>query len=215
MQSINLNKDIRNSVIVPFDEIIYPNDRYAIYNGDYFFGAPIKFSPQFRTCSQVDKGEILTNLHYYKWTLEKLDRFGERFEHLLLSKNKGCGVSPTEAKKIRSIDSQAERFAAYASVSTGNFVNLYKSISNEWNPNISKNDIVLFKLRGGKYTIFEGRHRICILMYNFMEQARKSFKIDDKMIRKDYYSIRLRKIFKEFLWGKGFVRSCLKRKKRA
>lgn len=197
MQSVDLISEIINPVVIPFNKIVYPQDRYAIYKGVSFSDCSITLSPQFRSCAQIDRGVEIEDLHYYKWTLEKLNHFGKSFEHLLLSNGKGCGVSSAEISKLPYFESKTERFDAYASIATSKFISLYKSISDKWDPNRQYNRIIFFKLFFGKYTIYEGRHRLCILMHKLKDEEEVVFKTESGSIRSDYYFIKFKKYVKD------------------
>ncbi len=202
MQSIELSDNLKNPISIELSKIVYPNDAYAIFEGKQFSNCSILDSVHYRTCKQIEQNVAIPELLYYQWTLEKISKFGSKFTKLLLSEGKGCGVSQEDLVNVPATESNQSVNQVYANIATQKFVDLYNSISNHWDPKLGKYNIVFFKLLSGKYTIFEGRHRICILLYKLQSSGVSNFIIDSAQIRKDYYYLKFKSkisLFKKLL----------------
>lgn len=199
MRTISLNSDIKQPVRVPFDDLVYPHDEQATFDGRSFAGRPLTESIQFRTCEQLSRGVPLHSLLYYQWTVEKLSRLGQRFAELLIDEAKGCRAEPLDPEQTASF-TLTEQYPLLAESAATAFINLYDSIMEEWIPTLSANrEITFFRKFGGKFTISEGRHRIAILTYKFSSREKvDGFKIDSSLIRTDYYRYRARGALRQF-----------------
>lgn len=197
MQTIRLSSKIQQPVLVSPDALLYPNEAQAEFCGQSFAARPLRESVQYRSCEQLARGEPLEALLYYRWTLEKLARFGAWFESLLIHETKGCGVPTALVDRIQAMP-QPERHVALAHTASTAFRDLHDSIMAGWTPRpASHRDIVLFRLFGGQYTVSEGRHRLSILCYWLDHQGDGgSLVIDRGSIRNDYYWWRTRRFLR-------------------
>jgi hypothetical protein len=124
--------------------------------------------------------------------LEKIDRFGRRYEEFLFTEDKGCGVDPSRRTELFLKDAAA-RHTDLAAAATHAFISLYRSIGDSWNPAMNVRDIIFFKLFNHRYTVDEGRHRIAILLFKYSDSDFSAFKTDARLIRKDYYRVMVKK----------------------
>ena len=178
---------------MPFDALVYPCDEQAQIGGQSFAGKSITECVQYRTCEQLQQGEPLHSLLYYRWTLEKLARFGEKFEALLHHEAKGCNVTGRFPQAGVTLP-QADRYQLLAENAAAAFVSLYESVMTDWQPELSSSrNIVFFRKLGGKFTIAEGRHRLAILTFKFSDRETvEAFRTDASLVRNDYYVHRAR-----------------------
>ncbi len=195
MQQVRLTKNLSSPVSIYGKSIIYPHDDQAIYQGVSFGGKSIHECVHFKTCIQLSRRSSVKDLHYYHWTIEKLHRYGDKYEAFLTADDKGCGVDKVllDAMKDDPCDVRYEKLAVAA---TESFVKLFNSIKESWNPELITRELQFYKLFNKKFTIEEGRHRVAILSYIYGDDV--TFLIDKKNIKRGYYVNKFKKIIKRF-----------------
>lgn len=190
MRSVRITTCIRKQVLVPFASIIYPRDKQAFYQGSNFGGKSITDSVHYRSCKQITAGEETKALHYYQWTLEKLTKFGTDYERFLFAKDKGCGIDSGREAYFDSLDKESKHIAL-AEATTLSFCELFKSITEAWNPELASREVEFYRLLNNRLTIDEGRHRVAILVYKYGLAGYDAFETDSGNLKGGYYRIRL------------------------
>jgi len=191
MRTLKLTNKINNSIAISLESIIYPNDHVATYRGKSFAKKRIEQSVHFKTCNQIAKGIKINDMHYYNWMIEKLVRLGREYEDFLFYKSKGCGIDVSQKTYLDKVNKD-KRYNKMAEIVTQKFIDLYRNIIDDWNPELSTDrEITFFKI-GSKFMINEGRHRIGVLFYKCIHQGYTHFETDTKNIMKNYYMKKIR-----------------------
>lgn len=197
MRQIVLTHYIENPVVIKFKSIRYPKSDASVYNGQSFCFKTLDFSVHYRTCGQIHKGYQLHDLDYFKWTIEKIERLGEKYERFLFSPGKGCGLDPGIYVDIKGIRNVSERRATLATLSTQKFVELYDSIMTNWDPSLTTKNILFYKIINHRFVIIEGLHRLSILSYKYGGSDYDGFVTDKKNVKNGYYYNRLKNRIKK------------------
>ena len=159
---------MRNPVSIPLESIIYPRDEQAVFGTRSFALRPFSESVQFSTCGQLQLGQQLDQTDYYRWTMQKMDRFGAAFEKALFASYKGCGLSREDHGHICELPKQQRRHL-FALECSRQFALLFRSVSQGWEADRCQNTITLIELGDGRYTVHEGRHRMAVLSFLYAE----------------------------------------------
>lgn len=197
MRKIALADPIECPAIINFEDIRYPKGDASVYNGKSFGFKTLDFSVQYRTCGQLHKGFELHDLDYFKWTMQKLERLGEKYECFLFSQGKGCGLEPSIYVDIKAIRNLSERRSMLAALSTQRFVELYDSIMANWDPSLATKEILFYRIINRRFVIIEGLHRLSILFYKYHENDYDGFVTDKKNVKNGYYYNRLKNCIKK------------------
>ncbi len=198
---LELAAGIDRAQLVPFGALIYPPDRQARFRGRSFGRRPLAESVHVLTCRQFDAqsdGDVdLRETDYYHWTREKLNRFGDEYEQFLFAPDKGCAAHALDREATLALPTE-ERHDHLAAAATEGFRTLFKSVRDEgWHPERGTLPPTLFRLRGKKYTIHEGRHRLAVLRY--LNPGDVTLRVDAGQIRTDWYRLRARRSLKRLL----------------
>jgi len=199
MRKIALADPIECPTFINFEDIRYPKGDASVYNGESFGFKTLYFSVHYRTCEQIHKGFQLHDLDYFKWTMQKLERLGEKYERFLFSPGKGCGLDPNIYVDIKAIRNLSERRSMLAALSTQRFVKLYDSIMAHWDPSLTTKDILFYKIINHRFVIIEGLHRLSILFYKYRENDYDGFVTDQKNVKPGYYYVRSKQHIKRIL----------------
>lgn len=200
MRTIKLTHRFNNPIIILFDAIIYPEDRAAIFNNKPFSKKKLDYSVQYNSCKQISKGSKIIDMDYYKWTIQKLKKFGRKYENFLFSEGKGCSINALQLKNFIDLDVK-ENYNLMAQVATQQFINLFCSIMQRWNPSLSSDREITFYKVGNKFMIDEGRHRLSILYYKYKNMGFSAFETDLRNIKKDYYIRKMRNYISKIFHG--------------
>ncbi len=199
MRKAVLREPIENEITIPFKDLIYPGGDPAMFNGKSFGLKKLDCSVQFKTCIQIAEGVEIKKLDYFYWTIEKLERFGEKYERFLFSPSKGCGLTQNMYYDILSLTDLNQRRIKIATLSTNKFIELYYSVMNNWDPRIRTKEILFYKLAFNRFTIIEGLHRLNILYYKYSKANYNAFITDNKNIKKGYYYNQLRQYIRTLI----------------
>ena len=197
MRKIDLTDSIKNPVVIEFKAIRYPKSAASVYNGQSFGFKTLEFSVHYRTCGQIDKRFQLQDMDYFKWTIQKLERLGEKYERFLFSPGKGCGLDPGIYGDIKAIRNLSERRSTLATLSTQRFVEMYDSIMTNWDPSLSTKTIMFYEIFNRRFVIIEGLHRLNILFYKYGKNDYDGFVTDKKNVKNGYYYDRLKNCIKK------------------